>query len=183
MKLIVGLGNPDKKYALTRHNVGWMFLNFLAGSEGWQNSKKAQALYFKTEINKKRVELLKPTTYMNDSGISVAYALKNHNLTPANLIVIHDDKDIPLGKTKIQTNRGSAGHNGVQSIIDHLGTKDFLRIRVGVAPAPANDEEANLPKKIGDTATFVLHNFSKAEQKILQTIFTNINEEIKKLVK
>ncbi len=173
MKIIVGLGNPGKEYERTRHNVGWLVLDELTKDERWQTSKKANAQYVKMEIDGKRVELIKPTTFMNNSGLAVAYALKNHSLDENNLIVIHDDKDIPLGETRVQKDRGAAGHNGVLSIIEHLGTKNFVRIRVGVAP---NDHP------IYDTSNFVLGKFTKEERKVLQQVFKNVVEEIKKLV-
>ncbi len=173
MKLVVGLGNPGKEYARTRHNVGWQILDLLAGEEHWQTSAKAGAAYIKTELNKTRVELLKPTVFMNNSGQAVAYAVKKHKLALANIIVIHDDKDIPLGETRVQKGRGAAGHNGVQSIISHLGANDFWRVRVGVAP---------VDRPLGNTADFVLGRLMSAEQKILKDVFTNVINEITKLV-
>lgn len=173
MKLVVGLGNPGKEYTRTRHNVGWLILDRLAGEEHWQTSTKANAAYLKTELDGAMVELLKPTTYMNNSGQAVAYAVKKHSLAPADIIVVHDDKDIPLGESRVQKARGAAGHNGVQSIIDHLGTNNFWRIRVGVAPAN---------RAISDTADFVLGKFTKEEQQQLRPVLEHVIEEIKKLV-
>lgn len=175
MKLIIGLGNPSKKYARTRHNVGFMALDFLTPKTDWKKSDKAQAQYTKIEFGSHRVELLKPTTYMNNSGVSVAYAAKKNGVLPEDIIVIHDDKDIPLGHTKIQRDRGSAGHNGIKSIIEHLGTRDFTRIRIGVAPPDGSPIE--------DTANFVLQNFTATEQKILKTVFENVKNEIENLLK
>ncbi|MBI5728664.1 MAG: aminoacyl-tRNA hydrolase [Candidatus Magasanikbacteria bacterium] len=173
MKLVVGLGNPGKEYARTRHNVGWLILDLLAGEDTWQTSTKAGAAYVKTELNKIKVELLKPTTYMNNSGQAVAYAVKKHKLKTADVIVVHDDKDIPIGQSRVQRARGAAGHNGVQSIIDHLGTNNFWRIRVGVAPSD---------RPLGDTANFVLGRLTSAEQKILKDVFVNVTKEITELV-
>ena len=173
MKLIVGLGNPGKQFERTRHNVGWMILDVLAGKETWRESKAAQANYVKMEIDEKRVELLKPNAFMNNSGVAVAYAVKKHGLNLNNLVVIHDDKDIPLGEFRVQIDRGAAGHNGVSSIIEHLGTKNFLRIRVGVAP---------IERPIGDTADFVLGKFTKDEQKILHGVIERAVEEVKKII-
>ncbi len=179
MKLIVGLGNPGKEYARTRHNVGFLVLDALAEGEKWSVSKKAQAEFVKTEINGKRVELIKPQTFMNNSGVSVAYAMKKNGVALSNLVVIHDDKDIPLGETRIQKDRGAAGHNGVVSIIEHVGTKDFMRIRVGIGvPSPAGRGT----KGEGNTADFVLAKFTKEEQKILHGVIENVVEEITKLV-
>lgn len=167
MKLIVGLGNPGKEYENTRHNIGWIILDTLAEGEKWQDSKKAHAFF----IKKDNFEMIKPTTFMNNSGLAVAYALKKLNLNPEEMVVIHDDKDLPFGEYKIQKDRGSAGHNGVQSIMDHLGTKNFTRVRIGIAK-----------ENMGDTADFVLAKFSKEEKKTMEQIITKIIEEIKKIV-
>lgn len=187
MKVIVGLGNPGKKYAHTRHNAGWLALEALAGKSRWQASAKAQARYCKAEIAGRQIELLKPTTYMNNSGLAVAYVLRKHHLKPADLMVVHDDKDIALGEFKIQVNRGAAGHNGVQSIIDALGTKDFARIRIGIAPpltkgghggvADARATESQI------AADFVLGRFTKTEAKIMPAVIERVREEVEKWVK
>ncbi len=177
MKLIVALGNPGKQYALTRHNIGWLFLDALIPpTERWQKSAKAQAEYLKTEINGQRAELMKPTTFMNNSGVAVAHAAKKNGIAASDIIVIHDDKDIPLGETRVQAGRGAAGHNGVLSIIEHLGTKDFTRIRIGVAPA-ANQLHG------GDTASFVLGKLTATEQKTLKAVFENVTQELFALLK
>lgn len=173
MKLIVGLGNPGKKYERTRHNVGWTALDMLAEENTWATSTKAQAEYLKKEISGKQVELLKPNTFMNNSGLAVAYAVKKHALPLSSVIVIHDDKDIPLGETRVQRGRGAAGHNGVQSIVDHLGSNDFWRIRIGVAPTD---------QSIPDTADFVLGKFTKDEQQRLRPVLHNVIQEVTKLI-
>lgn len=173
MKLVVGLGNPGKEYEHTRHNVGFLVITALGGDEKLSINKKLNAEVVKTTLNKKRIILARPLTFMNSSGESVQALLNFYKLTPSDLIVVHDDKDIPLGETRIQSGRGAAGHNGVQSIFDHIGTKDIVRIRVGVAP---------LSHPIGDTAHFVLSNFTAEEQKILRTTIHNVVEEIKQMV-
>lgn len=176
MKLIVGLGNPEKQYANTRHNAGFLVIDkLLADCESEAKfDKKANAEVAKTTINKKRVLLAKPLTYMNNSGLAVRALLDFYKLKPENLIIIHDEKDIPLGETRVQTNRGPAGHNGVKSIIEQLGTKNFTRIRVGVSPADQN--------KIKDTANFVLGKFTAEETKKLKKVIENISQEIAQLV-
>lgn len=176
MKLIVGLGNPGKQYERTRHNVGFVVVDTLATDYGLRTTadRKHQAEVVKGAIEGKRAILAKPQTYMNNSGRSVKALLAYHKLTPADLVVVHDDKDIPLGEIRVQKNRGAAGHNGMLSIIEHLGTKDFARIRVGVAPTE---------KKIADTANFVLGKFTREEQKILKEIIKNTIENIKKILK
>lgn len=172
MIILVGLGNPGKKYTNTRHNVGWMVLDVLTGKIEWKNNEKAQAFVYKTELENKEVEFLKPNTFMNNSGIATAYALKKH--PSAKLIVIHDDKDIPLGKIKIQTDRSAAGHNGVKSIIEHIGTQNFTRVRIGIAPTDTTT--------ISDTADFVLDKFSKEEKDVLNQTIENATQEIHKLI-
>ncbi|HLC70359.1 MAG TPA: aminoacyl-tRNA hydrolase [Patescibacteria group bacterium] len=173
MKLIAGLGNPGKKYEVTRHNVGWLFLDTLAPKAKWHANEKAKAEYTNFEINDKAVEIIKPQTFMNNSGVAVALALKKHSLKPTDLIVIHDDKDIAFGEYKIQTDRGPAGHNGVRSIIEHLGTQNFTRIRIGVAPATGLN---------GDTADFVLAKFTASEKKALKEIFSEIIIKLSEIV-
>lgn len=167
MKLIVGLGNPGKDYALTRHNVGFMALDRLATLEGdtFKPEKKCQAEVCKTSLNGRRVVLAKPTTFMNNSGITVRALLDFYKIKASDVIVIHDDKDFPLGDTKVQTDRGAGGHNGVLSIIEHLGTKAFTRIRIGVAPTD---------REIIDTADFVLGKFTSAEQKTLVDVLDHV---------
>jgi PTH1 family peptidyl-tRNA hydrolase len=166
MKLIIGLGNPGQKYNNTRHNVGFEILDLL--SKDFKFEKK-----FHAEIAKNGELLLaKPQTFMNLSGSAVQAIMTFYKITPDNLTVIHDDLDINIGEYKIQTNRSSAGHNGVQSIIDTLGTKDFHRIRVGIKSEKANP---NIPVE-----NFVLNKFSKEEEKIIEgvkkEVVTQINQ-------
>ena len=142
MILIVGLGNPGKKYEKTRHNAGFMVLD---------------------ELEKKElpgVRFLKPDTFMNNSGNAVKKEMQKLKLKNQNLIIIHDDIDIPLGKIKVSKGSGSAGHKGVESIIQSLGTKDFTRIRIGILPPEGKPE---------DVETFVLKNFKKEELPPLNT--------------
>jgi PTH1 family peptidyl-tRNA hydrolase len=172
MTIIVGLGNPGKKYANSRHNVGWMVLDTLTGKINWKENEKAQAFIYKTELENKEVQFLKPNTFMNNSGVAVAYALKKH--PTAQIIVVHDDKDIPLGEIRTQIDRGSAGHNGVKSIIEHLGTQNFTRIRVGIAPVD--------PTVMHDTAEFVLENFTKEEKDKLNKTIVEAGRKIRELL-
>lgn len=171
MRFIVGLGNPGDKYQNTRHNVGFMVLDKLAEENNlsWRLDKK-----FKAEITEYDGKILvKPQTFMNLSGESVRsilhfYKVLNDDL-PESLVVIHDDLDIDFGKYKIATDSRSAGHNGVQSIIDQLGTKNFQRIRVGIK----TEEKEKIP-----TEKFVLQRFNKDElEKVDQ-----LNEEIIKKI-
>lgn len=133
MKIIIGLGNPTKEHKDDRHNIGFQVLDSLAqnNSLSFENKNIFDALVCTYED----LVLAKPTTWMNDSGLCAQKLFKQYNPpTGGSLIVVYDDIDINLGEVKCSMSRGSGGHNGVQSIIDHLGTKDFFRIRVGVRP-------------------------------------------------
>lgn len=169
MKLIVGLGNPGKQYMKTRHNAGFMFLDVLyaalmktRNAPVWELSKKFNAEIAECVFNGEKIILAKPMTFMNMSGQSVQLISHYYKLKPMDIIVAHDDKDLKLGDFKIQSDRGHAGHNGVRSIMDHLGTKSVTRIRLGIAPGN--------PKKIKDTSVFVLSKFSLLEKKAFQSM-------------
>jgi len=159
--LIVGLGNPGKKYEKTRHNVGFRVIDEL------------ESLDFARD---KDIILLKPDTFMNSSGRAIKKALLYSGLKTQNLIVIHDDIDLLFGNIRVSKDSSSAGHKGVQSIIDTLGTKDFTRIRIGIRP----ELKVQSQKLKVNTTDFVLKNFSKAEEKQLKEIINNAIEEIKK---
>lgn len=175
MKLIIGLGNPGKEFEMTRHNAGWLALDKLIENEGLSKKKsdKLQAETFDYKVGRNKVILAKPQTFMNNSGVSARALLNFYRITAKDLIVIHDDKDIPAGEIRVQTDRGAAGHNGVKSIIENIGTKDFTRIRVGVGP---NDGQ-----KIEIISNFVLNKFTREEFKFLQTALDNVIKEIKRL--
>ena len=134
MKLIIGLGNPGEKYKNTRHNVGFLVLDEMQNAElgmqniKWSYSNKAKADYINVD---NKVELVKPRTFMNLSGEAVQYAMQKHKIIPQDVVVICDDLDLPLGTIRIRLEGSSGGHNGLQSIIDHIGNK-FARIRIGV---------------------------------------------------
>lgn len=168
MKLIVGLGNPGEKYKKTRHNLGSLMVDYLAAGDEWKENKKANCLYLKKQIGLEEVELIKPLTFMNNSGKAVNYIQKKHRLKPEDILIIHDEIDLPLGEIRIQQGRGPAGHKGVQSIIDQLGTKDFIRMRIGIRPT---DQET-----IIDTEKFVLEKFTAEEEKIVQKIIKRATE-------
>lgn len=178
MKLIVGLGNPGKNYEKTRHNVGFMVLDELFKSlekyniSKWELSKKFNAMICGGEVNGQKIILAKPMTFMNSSGQTVQLIGHYYNIVPRDIIVVHDDKDIKLGELKIQTDRGHAGHNGVRSIIEQIGSQDFTRIRVGIASANA--------KKMDDIANFVLKKFGLFEKATLEK---SIDQAIKEVLK
>ncbi len=180
MRIILGLGNPGEKYKITRHNVGFTVLDKLAEEfdSAWENNKKFKAEIAMTPLIKEGeggFVLAKPQTFMNLSGDSAQkilnfYKIKENEL-PEKLTVIHDDLDIEFGKFKISVNRASAGHNGVQSIIDKIGTKNFKRVRVGIKTA----EREKIPAE-----KFVLGKFKKKELGILEPLIAKIIEEIKR---
>ena len=169
MFLVVGLGNPGKQYERTRHNVGFMVVGAFAIALGldWKFNKRANADIAKN----KDIELVKPQTFMNNSGVSIQSILRSYKLqaNSYNLVVVHDDIDLALGTIRMSHNASSGGHNGVQSIIAHLGTKEFWRLRIGIRPRIMNNEELKMKNNI-DTPTFVLKPFSKTEQKNLDEL-------------
>jgi PTH1 family peptidyl-tRNA hydrolase len=175
MKLIVALGNPGKEYEQTRHNAGWLVLDKLINNEELPGKKstKLQAEIFDYKIGRTKVILSKPLTFMNNSGTATSLMMNFYRLLPKDIVVVHDDKDIPVGEIRVQTNRGAAGHNGIKSIIEQLGTKDFTRIRVGVGPLKKEPIQA--------ISNFVLNKFSKEEFKILEPALSNAITEIKRL--
>ena len=130
MKLIIGLGNPGKKYEHARHNVGFMVLDSLAKDLGikFKENKARKVVFSKTDT----VELLKPQTFMNNSGIPLLAIAKKHNIAPANILVISDDIDMELGKLRYREDGSSGGHKGMQSIINHLKTNKIARIKIGI---------------------------------------------------
>jgi len=177
MRLVIGLGNPGKEYESTRHNAGFMALDYWSKKMGWpefKEEKKFSGFVTIGKIGREKIILAKPTTYMNDSGICARALMDFYKLKPEQIIVIQDDKDIVIGKTKVQTSRGDAGHNGIKSLVQHLGTNTFTRIRIGVAPTD--------PKKIGVTSHFVLHNFNAEELKTLKEVFQNTVMDLEKII-
>lgn len=153
VKLIVGLGNPGPKYLWTRHNAGFIVLDRFAHLAGIQVARKTfSGLYGEGDYKGNRLLLLKPQTYMNLSGRSVAEALRFHKLEPADMIVVHDELDIPFGQIKFKADGGHSGHNGLRSLHQELGGGGYSRLRIGIG-RPAH----------GNMADYVLTNFSKDE--------------------
>jgi peptidyl-tRNA hydrolase, PTH1 family len=136
VKLIVGLGNPGPEYELTPHNLGFLAIDRIASDRGVEvRNRQCQALTGRTQIGDEPVLLAKPETFMNLSGLSVRQLLDEYQLRPeSDLIVIYDELDLPMGTIRIRQRGSSAGHNGMESIIGALGTQEFLRIRLGIAP-------------------------------------------------
>ena len=162
MKLIIGLGNPGEKYKNTRHNIGELIISAWAEknlSDGFKSNKKLQSLICKSLFNGQKIILALPQTFMNNSGIAVSQISKFYKIKPQDIWVIHDDLDLPLGKVRISKNKNAAGHNGVQSIIDFLKTKDFIRFRIGIDNGQQKKSE-----------NFVLKKFTAKEKEILKEI-------------
>lgn len=173
---IVGLGNPGKKYATTRHNLGFLMIEYLQrewGGSEWCLEKKFQAKVSETNHAGRNIFLVKPQTFMNNSGQSVRALLDFYKATPTDLIVLHDEVDIPFGKIKTTLSSRAAGHNGVKDIIDKLGTQDFRRLRLGVGKS-ANPNIS--------TSDHVLQPFSEDESKLLPSLFKETEVVLKQFV-
>jgi len=177
MYYIVGLGNTGEQYTDTRHNVGRMYLEQYAGQAGyeWRPSKPANALYAHATVADESVELMLPETFMNKSGESLSYYLKKHDAQPEDFIVLHDDVDLAIGEIKVSKGRGDGGNNGVKSIIQHLGSKDFVRVRIGIAPRHWWTGEVQRPRAGGPLEKFVLQRFTRKEQSQVQESFGQVD--------
>ena len=171
MKLIVGLGNPGDEYKLTPHNLGFLVVDRIAGKHGVEiRNRQCRALTARIQVGDEPVLLAKPETYMNLSGLSVRELVAEYEAKPeADLIVIQDELDFPLGTLRIHTRRSSAGHNGIESIIGALGTQDFLRIRIGVAPE----------RRVEDGERYLLSPLRKAELAVVDGILDTAAEAVK----
>ena len=140
--LVVGLGNPGRGYARNRHNVGWMVVEELARRHGASWRAKFNGQLAEIRLDGHRVALLKPETYMNESGRSVAAAARFFKVEPDAVLVVHDEGDFDLGRLQARKGGGLGGHNGLRSIVQHLGTDDFLRLRVGVGRPGSGDRRS-----------------------------------------
>src|SRR5436305_7639269 len=137
--LVVGLGNPGREYARTRHNVGWMVVDELARRHGGAWKGKFNGQVAEVRVDGHRVALLKPETYMHESGRAVSAAARFYKVEPGAVLVVHDEGDLDLGRLQARRGGGLAGHNGLRSIAQHLKTQDFLRLRVGVGRPARGD--------------------------------------------
>jgi PTH1 family peptidyl-tRNA hydrolase len=157
MRLVVGLGNPGAEYEQTRHNLGFMLVDWLARETGAKvKRRECRALVGRAELEKVAIELVKPQTYMNLSGESIACLVAKHELQKetAGLIVISDDLALPFGKIRLRARGSAGGHNGLKSIIAALKTDEFIRLRIGIQPE----------HPVGDTKRFVLDEFASNER-------------------
>ncbi len=170
-QLIVGLGNPGNKYAQTRHNVGFDLVDFLAAR--WRISlsdrKQFQGIYGEGSGNHNtKIRLLKPQTFMNLSGQSVRATTDWFKLPPESVLVVYDDLDLPLGKIRLRLSGSAGGHNGMKSIISHLGTQNFPRVRIGIGKSTGEK----------DTISHVLGKFAQAEVPIVGDVIYLVNDAI-----
>jgi peptidyl-tRNA hydrolase, PTH1 family len=175
VKLIVGLGNPGIEYQFTPHNVGFLAIDRIAGTLGVEvRNRQCRALTARTVIADQMVLLAKPETFMNLSGLAVRELIREYEASPeSDLIVIQDELDFPLGTLRIHTRRSSAGHNGIESIIGAMGTQDFLRIRIGVAPE----------RKVGDGAEYLLAPMKKKDLEVVDGMLDTAEEAVKMILR
>lgn len=180
MKLIVGLGNPGKQYESTRHNAGFKALDILVQKLQLENNwkKEHNSLTLSTQYNNEKVLFVKPQKYMNLSGIAIAELSMYYSIAPEDIIVLYDDFDLPIGTIRIRKSGGTAGHNGLKSIVHHLGTDQFIRVRIGVG----NPEDPDFVAKITPRQDYVLMKFSDEEFKsLIPTLSTSADMVVKLL--
>lgn len=162
MKIIAGLGNPGDKYANTPHSIGFEVVDAIASAMGanWEEKRAFKSCIARGEFAGEKVLLVKPQTFMNLSGEAVAPLVRYSNATSADLLVIHDDIDLPLGRMRVRRGGSCGGHNGIRNIIDRLGTENFLRLKLGMGRASDNS----------NVIDFVLGKFSPEARKIADSI-------------
>jgi PTH1 family peptidyl-tRNA hydrolase len=171
--LVVGLGNPGERYAQTRHNAGALAIDLLVERTGGKlKSHKSGCLVAEGSLSGERVVLARPTSYMNESGRPIAGLVRWYKQPPSNLVVVHDELDIPFGEVRVKSGGGTAGHNGLGSIVNHLGTKDFVRIRVGIGRPPGAKGAVG----------HVLNGFSAGERKELPFVLGEAADAVEAIV-
>ena len=172
--LIVGLGNPGKKYEMTRHNAGFLAMDLMAIEEGVDIKKlKHHSLIADVKINGKRCLLMKPQTMMNNSGEAVIDAMKYYNISPENVIIIYDDISLDVGQTRIRRKGSAGGHNGIKSIISHIKSEDFPRVKIGVGKKPSPEY---------DLVNWVLGRFPKELEPDLKSALENTTKAVRLIV-
>lgn len=171
LQLLVGLGNPGDRYSDTRHNVGFLALDRLAADAhgGFRQQARLHGLLADIGSGPQRLRLLKPQTYMNDSGRSIRAALDWFGLTAQQILVVVDDMDLPLGRLRLRASGSAGGHNGLRSSIAHLGTESFARLRIGIGP-PAGDPGQRRER----TVSHVLGRFNAEERPILDQVLDEV---------
>ena len=177
-KFIIGLGNPEKKYENTRHNIGFLLIEEILSKHNVKITLKSKLKSFYSEFNfdGTKYKLFMPNTYMNNSGEAIKAIIDWYDIEIEQLLIIVDDIDIPLGKIRFRKRGGSGGHNGLKSIINSINSENFKRIRVGIGSPPVIKEERKL-----NTVSHVLGKISKNEKDILKKVFKKVIESIEKL--
>ena len=187
LKLIIGLGNPDPQYSQTRHNVGFMFLDYLAkkvDTNSFAEDKKMNALVSKSKIEKTIVVLAKPLCYVNKSGEVVGKLARFYKVKPKDVIVVQDDLDIEFGSFKNSFEKNSGGHKGIESVIKALKTNKFYRLRIGTSVRALEKARAQSDKKRDAfVVDFVLAKFSPKEQDVIKKMFPKIYDRLLMLLK
>lgn len=169
----MGLGNPGEPYAGNRHNAGAMVLNELLERAGARlKSHKSGCVVAEVDLGGSRVVLARPLSYMNESGRPIREALRWYKVGPDRLVVVHDELDVPFGEVRIKSGGGTAGHNGLASVGSHLGTKDFLRVRVGISRPPGRQ----------DPADYVLGDFSASQRRTLPEVLSRAADAVEQIV-
>jgi len=171
--LVVGLGNPGEDYERTRHNVGAEVVEILAKRHGGKlRRQKERALADEVNIGGKRVALAVPLTYMNLSGEAVAPLVRRYRVEPSHLVVVHDEMDFDMARLQVKDGGGLAGHNGLKSIVSHLHTQDFVRVRIGIGKPPGRREGAD----------HVLKRFSKAEREQIDVTLEQAADAVERIL-
>jgi len=184
MKIIVGLGNPGEKYENTRHNLGFVVLDHLlkkyepVKESLWEDNKKTKSLIKKLSIASIPILLAKPQTFMNNSGMAVSLLLEYFKVKPEELIVIHDDLDLPLGKIQVRFGGGSAGHNGLESIIASIKTDKFLRIRMGIGKPKRIEGSKFDQKRHHSIEEYVLLHLPEEEHKDVRNMTKHVQKQL-----
>ncbi len=174
IKLVVGLGNPGRQYEKTRHNVGFLFLDYLLGDSSslWSHEAKFQALQANAMLAGTRLLLLKPQTFMNKSGSSVGAVARYYKISPEEILVVHDELDLEPGVVRLKQGGGHAGHNGLRDIIANLGGREFLRLRVGIGR----------PRSGGNVADYVLSAPGSKEWSAVELAFDQVSLYLKAIL-
>ncbi|MBW2328517.1 MAG: aminoacyl-tRNA hydrolase [Deltaproteobacteria bacterium] len=173
-RLIVGLGNPGSKYELTRHNAGFLALDYFADQHGFaMTCEKWQGVYCRERLAGVGILLVKPQTFMNKSGESLVRFANFFKIEPVDILVVHDDIDLPAGRIKVVARGGAGGHNGIRSLINHLGTSDFARLKLGIGRPKRNEQEQGIPVE-----RYVLSRFSDREFSDFIELLSLANEAI-----
>lgn len=176
MKIVVGLGNPDEKYGKTRHNIGWMFLDYLSKKYDFKIQKKTlDSLIAEVNINNEKIVFVKPLTYMNLSGNAVQKVKKWYKVENKDILIVFDDIDIPFGQTRYKLSGSGGTHNGMKNIVQMLSSKDLPRIKIGIGGIKHENQ---------DLVDFVLQKFTKSELEELENnIFIEAEEKLNTFLK